>query len=278
MSGPLSSASTPSLLLWLFDGYLSLKVQALWADASKGEEKSSGAQDGHVVQLKNTCNWKWGNRGGQTPLYPPMFPYSKKNQNPASIKTLELKNFSTTEQAITLNFGAAALQMAYLTHCSVQFYKKEQWETPVRVVPKKERKFHVALGIEFPDYVLAFLSNDLIIQPVWASSCLSLDSLPLMSIRTITTFYRVLLTGFEGDTMFQQDIQDLLSMQFMKRVRRYFVALAFIHPVSSSLWLVCHLFCVSSRFDCPSHTTRLCEAFWNHAEVTHKEVLKQLLG
>ncbi|EDQ99173.1 uncharacterized protein LACBIDRAFT_335290 [Laccaria bicolor S238N-H82] len=109
--------------------FLHSSVQVLWADASKSKEKSSGAQDGHVVQLKNTCNWKQGNRGGQTPLYPPMFSSSKKNQNPASIKMLELKNFSTTERAITLNFGAAASQMAYLTHCSVQFYKKEQWET-----------------------------------------------------------------------------------------------------------------------------------------------------
>ncbi|EDQ99007.1 uncharacterized protein LACBIDRAFT_335452 [Laccaria bicolor S238N-H82] len=125
--------------------FLHSSVQVLWADASKSKEKSSGAQDGHVVQLKNTCNWKQGNRGGQTPLYPPMFSSSKKNQNPASIKMLELKNFSTTERAITLNFGAAASQMAYLTHCSVQFYKKEQWET-------LERKFHVAFGIEFPDY------------------------------------------------------------------------------------------------------------------------------
>ena len=71
--------------------------------------------------------------------------------------------------------------MAYLTHCSLQFYKKKQWETSIRAVPKKvtfclfftfhhtyispqERKFHVALAIEFPDHVLAFLSNDLVIQ------------------------------------------------------------------------------------------------------------------
>lgn len=88
-------------------------VQALWADATKSEEKSSGAQDGHVVQLENTCNWKRGNRSGQTSLYPPMFSFSKKNQNPASIQTLELKNFSTSGRAITLNFGGAALQVCF---------------------------------------------------------------------------------------------------------------------------------------------------------------------
>lgn len=59
-----------------------------------------------------------------------------------------------------------------------------------------------------------------------------------MSTRNITAFYRVLLIGFEGDAMFRQDIQDLLSTQFVKRVRRYSVALVFIHPVSSSLRLV----------------------------------------
>lgn len=95
-------------------GYPSLLVQALWADASKSEEKSSGAQDGHVVQLENTCNWKRGNRGGQTPLFPPMFSSSKKNPNPPSVQTLELKNFSTTGRAITLNFNAAALQVCFL--------------------------------------------------------------------------------------------------------------------------------------------------------------------
>lgn len=113
-----------------------------------------------------------------------------------------------------------------------------------------------------------------------------------MSIRNITASYRVLLTGSEGDAMFQEDIQDLLSTLSVKRVRRYFVALVSIHPVSSFLRLVysflIHLFPMLNDhkwlglspflyefevFDCPSHTARLCEAFWNYADVTHKEVL-----
>jgi hypothetical protein len=97
--------------------YLSLKdshsfvLQALWADASKEEEQSVGAEDGHVFQLTPDCKIKHGTNHGQTPLYPQMLSKTKDRPNPPLLTTLELKDVSGTARAILLDFGSACLKV-----------------------------------------------------------------------------------------------------------------------------------------------------------------------
>ncbi|KAF8236749.1 hypothetical protein L208DRAFT_1154484, partial [Tricholoma matsutake] len=100
-------------------------LQALWADASKEEEQSVGAENGHVFQLTPDSKIKHGTNCAQTPLYPQMLSKTKDQQNPPPLTTLELKDVSRTVHAIILDFGSACLKLSYLTHTSIQFFKKE---------------------------------------------------------------------------------------------------------------------------------------------------------
>ena len=69
------------LYLSLKDSY-SFVLQALWADASKEEEQSVGAENGHVFQLTPDSKIKRGTNRAQTPLYPQMLSKTKDQPNP----------------------------------------------------------------------------------------------------------------------------------------------------------------------------------------------------
>ncbi|KAG6904545.1 hypothetical protein DXG01_009114, partial [Tephrocybe rancida] len=54
-----------------------------------------------------------------------------------------------------------------------------------------KRGFHVALAMEFEGYVLAFLSNDMVYQPIWLESKDKLPSAPPDVHKDFRTFLQV---------------------------------------------------------------------------------------
>ncbi|KAJ6589569.1 hypothetical protein B0H19DRAFT_1303919, partial [Mycena capillaripes] len=75
----------------------------------------------------------------------------------------------------------------WLTHTSAQLYPRFVWESTIKLMDKKAdlqtdisysltytglqvRKARVGMALVFADYVLAFLSSDLVFQPTWAAS------------------------------------------------------------------------------------------------------------
>ncbi|KAF8223204.1 hypothetical protein L208DRAFT_1381548 [Tricholoma matsutake] len=159
-------------MLWfyqLLSVLMSFKPLGLWVDALQAEAKQRGT------------NHK------QTLLWLPQLVISAKQCNPPSIETLKLKGGAMMSHSMILNLGPVSLKLVYLTHTSLQIYKRPIWETLVHAVAKwlmlaKDCGFHVALALEFEEFVVAFLSNDMVFQPVWDTSfeCLQESAPPDM--------------------------------------------------------------------------------------------------
>ncbi|KAF8240631.1 hypothetical protein L208DRAFT_1420342 [Tricholoma matsutake] len=152
-------------MLWFYQLLIlltSFKVLGLWADASQAEVKHVGTSDGQVYRLDATCAVKRGTNHKQTLLWPPQLAISAKQPNPPSIETLELKGVATTSRSIVLNLGPVSL---------------------------KDHGFHVALALEFEEYVVVFLSNDMVFQVRIL--------LPQMYMSTTLAFFRPLLFGLK---------------------------------------------------------------------------------
>ncbi|KIM37962.1 hypothetical protein M413DRAFT_30608 [Hebeloma cylindrosporum] len=149
------------LLFLFFFQYLcqicaSLRLLGLLADLTNEEAKQTRTGlDGLVQRLGPTCNFQRGCNSGQPDFYPAMFRSTARNPNPPSIQNLELN---------TLAGPSSSILLSYLTHTSIQIYKLSLWETSVMKVPKKVQKFKVGLALEFEDYIIAFISNDLMFQ------------------------------------------------------------------------------------------------------------------
>ncbi|KAE9403479.1 hypothetical protein BT96DRAFT_936331 [Gymnopus androsaceus JB14] len=85
-----------------------------------------------------------------------------------NVAKLKLKiNISATAHALILDLGPLKLLFAFLTHCNLNLYLREQWEKSICVLTKAQCHFSVGLAFEFRLHFLAFISIDLIFQPVW---------------------------------------------------------------------------------------------------------------
>lgn len=132
------------------------KVKRLLADVSDKEQKSSPKDSpqakGMVYELSRSSTVKRGINRAQKPLYPPYF----KKDN-ALVQTLRLNGIHLASRSMVLDLGplwlmvsrvsisfllvTESLKLQYLTHTSVQFYKKTVWETTVMCVSKKVHSF-----------------------------------------------------------------------------------------------------------------------------------------
>ncbi|KAF6753157.1 hypothetical protein DFP72DRAFT_849513 [Ephemerocybe angulata] len=150
-------------------------VLNLYADLTGTEADDAKITTGLVQQLNSSCEMRRGTCGNQTPL----LAEELCGDSPLPITALSLRQVHYSVRAMVLDLGPLWLKasmrmlterkLAYLTHTSVQVYPKSEW-TVICTVPKSNRKFSVALGIECERFVLAFLSLDQLVQPIWASS------------------------------------------------------------------------------------------------------------
>ncbi|KAG6835488.1 hypothetical protein H0H93_000898 [Arthromyces matolae] len=176
------------IVIWLWFRFrfdYSWTLLALWVDFTEKEARNSrirkipGAKEGHVCQLlAEHPNIKRGTNGSQDPVFPPHLCKTKSNPNPPPLDSFTLRDVKTTNRALILDFGSLYLKFSYLTHCSVQFYTSEKWYSSVCKMPKHLRGFHIVLALEFKEYVLAFISLDLLAQPEWAVSQDDFDPTP----------------------------------------------------------------------------------------------------
>ncbi|KAL1942048.1 hypothetical protein VTO73DRAFT_6578 [Trametes versicolor] len=85
-------------------------------------------------------------------------------------------------------------------HVSAQVFTKSEWENSICKVPRNIRGFKVAVAFDLDDYVLAFLSHDLLFQMQWA---VSLEGLPSMHVSDVLgdwqNFLRLRLSLTEKD-------------------------------------------------------------------------------
>jgi hypothetical protein len=103
------------LLFWRYQHdqlKANFRLLGLWADLTNDEVKRTHmAQNGLVLKLGPTCNFKRGCNLGQTDLYPALLRSTAKNPNPPSIQSLQLLNLNHTSRAIFLDFGLVHLKV-----------------------------------------------------------------------------------------------------------------------------------------------------------------------
>ncbi|KAK7035102.1 hypothetical protein R3P38DRAFT_2912758 [Favolaschia claudopus] len=156
-----------------------LTLEGIYADATaaeaKQEEAPERAQSGLVYELNPASTIVRGSESHQTSVYPEVMKYDIDNNYPPlpyppSFKRLVLTGVQTTHRALILHLGMLNLMVSYLTHTSVQWYTRNRWDTGIMCVSKDVRKFHVGMALVFKEYVLAFVTIDLLFQPVWQDS------------------------------------------------------------------------------------------------------------
>ncbi|EJD34399.1 hypothetical protein AURDEDRAFT_176560 [Auricularia subglabra TFB-10046 SS5] len=94
---------------------------------------------------------------------------------PSGFKSLDgfvLRNVHLCPRSLVFDFGKCYLNMHYLTHTSIQIYPRDVWDMRVfnEPVSSTARRFRILLAIIFDNYVLAFLSLDMLGQPKWCDT------------------------------------------------------------------------------------------------------------
>ncbi|KAK7015765.1 hypothetical protein R3P38DRAFT_2996271 [Favolaschia claudopus] len=133
------------------------------------------ARSGLPYSIESTCTAKRGTNKSQGSIYPPMWRTTGKKNATSRLGELALVGIEYTYRGLILNLGALFLMVQFLTHTSAHPMSRAAYESSIKLVDKKLRKFHVGMALIFKDHVLAFHSHDLVFQPTWA---FSRDELP----------------------------------------------------------------------------------------------------
>ncbi|KAK6971267.1 hypothetical protein R3P38DRAFT_2587381 [Favolaschia claudopus] len=256
----------------------SLVVQNLWADATLAESSShpegSRASLGHVFTLDSDSTALRGSSDSQTPLYPPALSTDPNDPLVPIIEHgLKLVGVETHPRNVILKFQDRDskvhwCQVQLLKHTVAQAFAKKDWEEAVCKVDRTDRGFKVGLAFEFKEYVLAFLTLDLLIQFYWSPNRASLASQPDVYL----DFPRFLedVVKWIAD---RRNVQSNRSGNAMTLVRTSTEIFAgggvYTMP---ELWHMAGLapnLTEAEVFDSPSRTARLCAAYYHFAKEAH---------
>ncbi|KAK7036928.1 hypothetical protein R3P38DRAFT_3480764 [Favolaschia claudopus] len=259
----------------------SLLVKNLWADATIAEStdhpEGSRAALGHVYPLESTCTALRGSSDAQTPLYPP--PFATKLDDPKDppipiIKRgLTLVEVETHPRNVILRFKDNVskdcwCQVQLLKHTVAQAFSKKDWDEAVCKVNRADRGFKVGLAFEFEDYVLAFLTLDLLIQFHWSGDRASLASQPDVYLN----FPQFLddLVKWTTKRRGQQTDRSGNAMTAVRTSTEIFAG-AGVYTIPE-LWHMAGLapnLTEAEVFDSPSRTARLCAAYYHFGKEAH---------
>jgi len=164
-------------------GITSFQLIGIHADASKPEEKKYNAENGHVIQLTPDCDIARGTCRSQSCIWPQKFARTQDNPDPLPINTLTLQKIHSSNRAIILDFDtyflkvslfiflcisfqsqSSLIQIAYLTHTSIQFYSRKVWTESILGVSKRVSSFIFSsyLGLSIQTYgtsrIVVFMS------------------------------------------------------------------------------------------------------------------------
>ncbi|KAF4591025.1 hypothetical protein EYR40_009623 [Pleurotus pulmonarius] len=249
----------------------SFQVLSIWADIKQDEEEAYGTTDGNVVRLNDSCDIRRGGTGDKNLIWPPRCKPSA--QSPLNLSDLELKGGEATPDSLILDFGPLWLSVAFLSHTSLQFYTKEMWYNSVLAVPQQLRGFSVGLAVEFASHVLAFLTVDLLFQPIWVDEYSKVPR-PLADI--YTNFDEFLL----GVAAFVENVLDsrmpgLAVEEIRSSKTRTFPGvgvyttceLFFLAGECLPIYITIQELCQS-----PSRVARLCLALWEFTRKSHADL------
>ncbi|KAF4586208.1 hypothetical protein EYR38_010482 [Pleurotus pulmonarius] len=153
-----------------------LLLKAMYADATLDEQRKSNdplVKMGLPYPLAPDSKVKRGPRLAQNPIYPPIscsvqdaaFQLKDVVFNPRSV--LLLLESSSSDPAVA---GMWWMQVQLLTHTIAQVYTLSQWRDSISKIDKDIRGFKVGMALDFGDYVLSFLTIDLVFRVFYSRS------------------------------------------------------------------------------------------------------------
>ncbi|RXW15256.1 hypothetical protein EST38_g10596 [Candolleomyces aberdarensis] len=252
------------------------RILGLWADLTKAEETTYNGEDGLVKPLNCNSMMLRGGSGRQTPLVAAEFLCTPENLIPQKFTVMALVSVFFSVRALLIDLGTHWLELAYLTHTSVQVYTRERWDGLLRV-PKSTlqiRKFHVGLALETRDFTLAFVSMDKLFQPVWRTN----EEGPPPQITDVYTQFWSFLEG----------VADWIRSRIGKNENTSRMGLASTaireankifggvggYTITELLAMAGIPACLREHdvFGNPSRVARLCLAFWTYAHTGEKKL------
>ncbi|KAJ7116741.1 hypothetical protein C8R46DRAFT_930976, partial [Mycena filopes] len=159
----------------------------------------------------------------------------------------------------------------YLTHCSVQWYTRAQWDGAIMVVEKKTRAFRIGVALVFADYVLAFVTIDLLFQPTWVTDR-SAISIPPNLYTSPSEFLQTLAAWIQSEKLLSRS-KPTLACNSIRTANQVWYGIG-VYTVMELFFMagLSPFLTVSEVFGCPSRTARLVAAFWTYIHETETNV------
>ncbi|KAJ3932347.1 MAG: hypothetical protein NXY57DRAFT_1038493, partial [Lentinula lateritia] len=165
-------------------------------------------------------------------------------------------------------------QLAFLTHCNVNLYPRIYWEASICMLTSKERKFSVALALEFQDHFLAFLSLDNLFQPTYYKS---LDPPPVEATIPDPFLHHasfLSMVAAEIDKLLDsRRLEDRLAIKIVRDMKSLHGAGVYTSLEIFTMAGISPFLSAYEVFRCPSRTARLLDAYWCFCKRTHSEEL-----
>ncbi|KAK6972255.1 hypothetical protein R3P38DRAFT_2411834, partial [Favolaschia claudopus] len=238
-----------------------LTLEGIYADATtaKAEQEDAleRAQSGLVYELSPASTIVRGSETHQTSVY-----HEVMNRQVAS---------GGSPQTLYCSFYLNCLKVSYLTHTSVQWYTRIRWDTGIMCVSKDVRKFHVGMALVFKEYVLAFVTIDLLFRPVWQDSFLDFIIPP--DIYTQTTDFLVVVAQWMQDENWLNGKRYVLACDAIRAANKVWYGIG-VYTVMELFFLagLSPFITACELFSSPSRTARFLAAYYTYIH-PHRRLL-----
>ncbi|KZV89834.1 hypothetical protein EXIGLDRAFT_771355 [Exidia glandulosa HHB12029] len=263
------------------------QLEAIWADPTKSEtaraKKGSRRHRNIPIQIlagdRTTRGGQKGKKKGAKPKRSRLWPMQFQ-----SLDDFKLVNVYHSARALVLDFGVCFLEMHYLTHTSIQLFSKEEWQRCVQDVKADciFRDYKVAMALQFPTHVLAFLSHDLVFYPKWVCErpVFPPDACPGYDLEQPddnTEFLQFIINWLDRDWD-KLESDDRLAIDLLRELVEEFHGVGAYS--ASELFFIAGLWTgltVAEVFLNPSRLARLLEATFSYTFIAKRDFLAVIL-
>ncbi|TEB22707.1 hypothetical protein FA13DRAFT_1798680 [Coprinellus micaceus] len=232
-----------------------------------------------------------GHTTNQHDAFPPSLRKTDENPNPPMIQSYTLVSIDKTMRSLILEFRgddgeSLWLKLSYLTHTCVQIYTPAQWHiiatTPKpRKSDKPKKRSRIGLAIVMKSHTLAFVSNDLLFEPIWRRTKAELPNVYLgvydqeydNYLQVVVDWIRMRKTNDSDPKIPKRTTRKawdaIKSTQDVFMGVGVYTACELLFDAGIPPWIS-----EAELVDCPSRMARLCEALWAYAHRSFTELGK----
>ncbi|KAJ8473482.1 hypothetical protein ONZ45_g16274 [Pleurotus djamor] len=270
---------------WFNTATCSFKLQDIHVDVTEKESKlfkrDHPARSGLPYPLDPHSSAAQPTRGpphAQTPIFPLIttsicdarFTLIGVHFHPRNL-ILEFSSDSDSES----DQGTHWMQVQLLTHTVVQVYTAQEWHERIAHVPKKARGFCIGMGLDFGEYVLAFLTLDLLFKVTYKRHREALDARCHDIYHDFEGTVHEIVKWAESRT---HSDRSGLAIHAIRKASHVFLGVG-VYTVVEIFHLagLLPIYTEEEVFDNPSRTGRFIEAYFSFAYYAEENMMDFLL-